>query len=160
MICLSNFLLKTQRFSIITLKPCRSYLNILSKALKNDYISNITKKRLLSTDEAYLKEIQKKLSENKTTNILIYSVNSKGSITANIIGVVAGSMIILMSLNMWDLSGSSKFKSTSKSKEESGLFRRVLSIVSSDIFKYTACTATCLIGKYFCSIQNLEKLNS
>jgi hypothetical protein len=67
----------------------------------------------------------------------------------NIIGLTAGSMLILMSISTWDFLSSAKFKTTSQSKNETGIYKKIFGFVSSDAFKYTACISTALIGKWY-----------
>ena len=102
-------------------------------------------KRTLS-QESNVQDIPKKLADNKLKNILIYSCTSKGSMQTNIIGLVAGTLLLLMGVSNWDLLGSNKFKSSSQSEEEKGLSKRIFSALSDSLARYLLCSIAFITG--------------
>ncbi|CAF0880083.1 unnamed protein product, partial [Brachionus calyciflorus] len=89
--------------------------------------------------------LQKKLTENKSKNILVYSCNSGGSIRVNILGVIGSVILLGASYNTWYIFSSFRFKNR-KIDSESGFLSGILNIIGSEYFKIALCSTTALIG--------------
>jgi hypothetical protein len=135
------------RLNTISIKINLSFPHIfLNKLPKNNkFYGNY---RQYSSQETYMQEIQKKLSENKHANILIYSSKNEG-LKRSLLGSLSGILFIITAYNAWTLSSSIKFKKTSHSKEERGFLRSIFVFLASDVFKMYICPAIGLLGKHF-----------
>lgn len=104
-------------------------------------------KRAFTNQESSTVEIlQKKLAENKTKNLLIYSCHSGGSIRTNVLGVIGSIILLGASYNSWYLFSSIRFKNR-KVEESSGFLGAVLKIIGSEYFKIVLCSTTAIIGE-------------
>lgn len=104
-------------------------------------------KRSYSNQETTTVEIlQKKLAENKSKNLLIYTCSSSGSIRTNMLGFIGSVILLGASYNSWYLFSSFRFKNR-KIEENSGFLGTILKIIGSDYFKIMLCSTTAIIGE-------------
>ena len=131
------------RLNTISIKTYVSFPRILLNKFpkKNKFYEN---HRHFSSQEAFVQEFQKKLSENKHSNILIYSSTKKGRVLVNVICLIIGSLISYFSLPLWSFLNSYEFRTTSDSPGEKALDKTD----TKDIFKYSICGIIGFFGKY------------
>ena len=91
-------------------------------------------------------QINARLADNQTQNILVYSCKSSGSLRINLMGVGGSVMLLFAAYNSWYLF--SAFEGRKRNQSLEGNFMNfVLDTIQSSAFKYTLCGTIAVVGK-------------
>ena len=114
---------------------------------KNGSLRDLIKRFNSSTSENPIKLLNDRLADNKSKNILIYSLNKSGSTAVNTFGVVGCVLLLFASYNSFLLFSSVRFKNR-KIEDDGGFSSRVFRAIGSERFKYSLCGVVAFIGIY------------
>jgi hypothetical protein len=103
---------------------------------------------LPSSDQSVANILNKKLAENKSVNILIYSVKPTGSLILNSVGIFVCLLLAGVAYNTFLLFDSDRFKSR-KIEDDGSFMNHIMSLMASERFKYSMCSIIFALGKLF-----------
>ena len=99
-----------------------------------------------SSEESVANKLNKKLIENQSANLLVYSVKPSGSLLLNSVGIFVCVLLWGVGYNTFLLFDSVRFKS--RKLEEDGIFmNKIIQMIASERFKYSLCSVCGLLGK-------------
>lgn len=112
-------------------------------------INNNTKSlKRFSTEapqESIANILNKKLAENKTANILVYTCKPTGSVLLNSVGVFVCFLLLGAGYNTFLLFDSVRFKSR-KLEDDDSFMSKAIRMVASERFKYSLCIVISILG--------------
>ena len=124
--------------------PLRRYTTHNNNNNNNDEASGSSSSTMHRKHRADVEYMSKKLTENATNHLLVYTCPSGGAFFTDVMGVVGGAFLLLFAYSTWLLFDPVKLKRTGSDDSKRGFYT---SLTAKPFFRYVTCFIVSLLGK-------------